>query len=205
VRDAVDGLSYHCYHVAPGGRARVLAALDGFRAAFPGKSLHETECTQHDTPTWGRTIDILIGHTRHGAATVGNWNLALDPAGGPQSLTCGTLPEAECADALDRGSRMSAPVVVAPRAGRLAASFTREYYEMGQVSKFVRPGAVRIGSTELDGIENVAFENPDGSRVLVAHNSRAERAEFAVNVDASHHLPASLPPGGIATWRWVPN
>jgi glucosylceramidase len=55
------------------------------------------------------------------------------------------------------------------------------YYELGQVSKFVEPGAFRVGSTRFvtdyhrspraygvtAGLDNAAFVNPDGERVLM--------------------------------------
>jgi glucosylceramidase len=203
--ELVDGLSYHCYHVTPGGKERLFAALDRFHEEFPGASAHVTECTQDQFEHWDKTIDIAITHVRFGASSVANWNLALDPSGGPQSLTCGTLPPSECSSANDLGSAMSAPVVIDDAGGRARATLTREYYEMGHFSKFVRPGAVRIASTDLDGIENVAFENRNGTRVLVAHNRRSTPARFAVNVDLRRHLDVTLPGDGIATWTWDAN
>ena len=40
-----------------------------------------------------------------------------------------------------------------------------EYWALGHASKFVRPGAVRIGVVGADRTDviNVAFRNPDGS------------------------------------------
>lgn len=36
-----------------------------------------------------------------------------------------------------------------------------EYYALGHISRYVRPGAVRIDSSQEQGkIENVAFRNP---------------------------------------------
>ncbi|GAA5171513.1 MULTISPECIES: ricin-type beta-trefoil lectin domain protein [Amycolatopsis] len=43
--------------------------------------------------------------------------------------------------------------------------YTVEYYDMGHLTKFVRPGAVRIDS------RNVAWRNPDGSKALIACNT----------------------------------
>ena len=98
---------------------------------------------------------------------------------------------------------MTAPVVVDPIGRRAEVSFTREYYEMGQMSKFVRPGAVRISSNEPSDLHNVAFENADGTRVLVLHNARDEEAAISVNLDEGSHFRTTVPAGGIATYRWV--
>ena len=57
------------------------------------------------------------------------------------------------------------------------------YFEFGQISKFVAPGAVRIASTRLvaddgktvtPGVDDVAFINPNGKKVLTAYNSATD-------------------------------
>lgn len=52
---------------------------------------------------------------------------------------------------------------------------SKRYYVMGQFSKYVQEGSVRIKSgysdfMEMNGVECVAFENPDGSIALVILN-----------------------------------
>ena len=50
------------------------------------------------------------------------------------------------------------------------------YYAIAHFSKFVRRGAKRIESqSKVEGLDHVAFENPDGGRVLVVTNSGAAR------------------------------
>ncbi len=53
-----------------------------------------------------------------------------------------------------------------------------EYYAFAHFSRFVLPGAFRVGSTETDkGIDTVAFQNvSDGSIVLVMSKQQYERA-----------------------------
>jgi glucosylceramidase len=49
------------------------------------------------------------------------------------------------------------------------------YYYIGQFSRYIKPGAVRIGSTRYtDKIEITAFCNPDGERVVVLLNKSKE-------------------------------
>ncbi|MEY8743820.1 glycoside hydrolase family 30 beta sandwich domain-containing protein [Bacillales bacterium AN1005] len=73
---------------------------------------------------------------------------------------------------------------------------------MGHISKFVRPGAVRVDSNQEQGkLENVAFRNPDGTMVLVAANTGEEDASFKVVVDgAGFHY--NLPAKSAVTFRW---
>ena len=62
-----------------------------------------------------------------------------------------------------------------------------EYYALGHLSRFVRPGAVRIASTSFGTpawngqITDVAFRNPNGSTVLVAHNENDNPQSFSVS------------------------
>ena len=56
------------------------------------------------------------------------------------------------------------------------------YYYIGHFSKFVRPGAVRVGSSSFTAdLENVAFKNLDGSVVMIILN-RSERDHDATVV-----------------------
>lgn len=202
---AVAGLSYHCYYGPPAG-------LDDLHAAFPNKSSNETECAQDpQVQQRPKTIDVLIQNTRHWATVVANWNIALDPSGGPQAA-CQTVTNAvpvnpaavgASATCTTHGTSMTAPVSISGPAGQGRASFTREYYEMGHLSKFVRPGAVRIGSTDLDSVMSVAFQNPDCSKVLIVHNNRSSTLSLGVNVNGRYHLERTdLPPDAIATLEW---
>ena len=110
-----------------------------------------------DTLKW-HARNLVLGATRNWAKTVVNWNLALDPSGGPHNGGCDTC---------------TGVVTVDPD-----GTVTRdaEYYTLGHLARFVRPGAVRIASTSFGTtgwngqIMDVAFRNPDGSTALVVHN-----------------------------------
>jgi len=75
-----------------------------------------------------------------------------------------------------------------------------EYYALAHASRFVRPGAVRIGSSVPSGLETVAFRNPDrGSTALIVLNTTASSSQFAVRVGAMS-FRTSLPSGAVATF-----
>jgi glucosylceramidase len=196
----VDGLSFHCYHFNDTMAAQLYAGLDEFHAAYPDRTVHTTECTRDHNEVWPDTIDILIDHSRRWMSSVANWNVALDPIGGPQAPLCSREVGGGCNGEVI-GTSMTAPVTVTDD-GR--AIFTREYYEMGHVAKFVRPGAVRIGSNDVRDVGNVAFENRDGSVVLVVHNRRDEPVRLAVGADHEHLDAGEIPAGAIATFVWPP-
>jgi glucosylceramidase len=88
----------------------------------------------------------------------------------------------------------------------LSGAVTRnvEYYALAHASRFVKPGARRIGSTPaLQGLENVAFRNPDSSTVVIVVNAAAEERRFAVRW-TGQGLVYTLPKGAVATFRFGP-
>jgi O-glycosyl hydrolase len=76
------------------------------------------------------------------------------------------------------------------------------YYALGHFAKFVRPGAWRVASTELAGIQSVAFQNPDCSIVVVVYNANA--TEQPVNVvRAGLHFMYTVPSRSLMTFLWA--
>jgi glucosylceramidase len=75
------------------------------------------------------------------------------------------------------------------------------YYAMAHFSKFVRPGSLRIASTSLSNLPNVAFRTRDGQTVLIVVNASTSAQSFHVQ----HHrksFEATLTPGSVATYVW---
>ena len=65
---------------------------------------------------------------------------------------------------------------------------------------------MRIGSSSLvegdsDGVRNVVFQNPDGSQILVAHNSAKTAKSFDITV-GQRHFSDRLAAGAAVTYRW---
>jgi glucosylceramidase len=78
-----------------------------------------------------------------------------------------------------------------------------EYYILGHLGKFVVPGAHRINSNTFGAgsIEDVAFQNPDGSIVLLLLNSASNAGTFTVNF-TGQSFNYTLPAGAVATFTW---
>jgi glucosylceramidase len=86
------------------------------------------------------------------------------------------------------------------------ATYNAEYYVLGQASKFVKPGAVRIDSNTFGSgnIEDVAFANPDGSDALIVLNADTANAH-TFNVDENgQSFTYTLPAKAVATFTWTP-
>lgn len=187
----VAGVAYHCYSGDP-------SAMTALHDQFPDKAIYFTECsgtqsadpanTFSDTLKW-HARNLIVGTTRNWAETVINWNLALDPSGGPHVGGCGTC---------------TGIVTVGP--GDTVTN-DAEYYTLGHLARFVLPGAVRIASTSFGTtgwngqVMDVAFRNPDGSTVLVAHNENDNPSTFAVR-EGDQAFTYTLPGGALATFVW---
>jgi glucosylceramidase len=189
----VAGTAYHCYSGDP-------SAQTALHDAHPDKGIWFTECSGSHGPTdppakfFRDTLtfharNITIGTTRNWAKSAIAWNIALDASGGPHNGGCDT-----CTGLLT----LQADGTVSTNA---------EYYTIGHLSKFVKPGAVRIASTSFGTtgwngqIMDVAFRNPDGSTALVVHNENDDPRSFAVAV-GGRSFDYTLPGGALATFTW---
>jgi O-glycosyl hydrolase len=76
------------------------------------------------------------------------WNIALKANHGPHN--------GGCPDCLG-------VVTVDPNTGNVI--YSNDYYLIGHFSKFIVPGAYHIGAHTLGSLTDVAFKNPDGSKV----------------------------------------
>ncbi len=180
----ISGVAWHCY-------AGNLQGMSTVHDAYSGKDQYETECSTGPTGIAPYSaIDVTLDSVQNWAKTVELWNIALDPNGGPKMgngcVGCTGL------------------VTIDPSTG--AATPTANYYGLGQVSKFVAPGAYHIASSSADGyLNNAAFKNADGSKVLVVHNTSSSSDTFNVNWNSTQSFTYTLPADGIATFKWSGN
>lgn len=183
-RAHTEGVAWHCY----GGSSDVMAQV---KAAYPEKELFFTECSGGDwAPDWGGTLEwmtdnLVIATVRAGGKGAILWNLALDQNKGPHLGGCGTC---------------RAVVTIDTRSHAVTRNV--EYYVLGQVSRFVRPGArVLASSGGPSGLKFAAFRNPDGQMVLLAHNST--RGQLPVTVKAgTSRFGFTMPGGEVMTFVW---
>src|SRR5205823_6325598 len=84
-------------------------------------------------------------------------------------------------------------------------SRTIDYYAWWQASYCLDSGAYRIDSTTFGGnsIEDVAFQNPDGSLVVEALNN-ASSAQTLKILWSGQSFSYSVPAGAVATFKWTP-
>jgi glucosylceramidase len=148
--------------------------------------------TEHSGGTWianqqQEDLQNIIDYTRNWGQSVVKWSLAVDQNDGPHNGGCGT-----CTGLITvhHGDSQSGQV-----------SYTVEYYDMGQLTKFVKPGAYRIASTANSSVPNVAWLNPDGSKALVTYNETGAAQPITVNW-GGESFTYTLPARTAATFTW---
>jgi len=185
-RAYISGTAFHAYAGDVSAQLQVVAA-------HPDKDIYFTECSGGDwAPNFGDnlmwdTSTLIIKAVRYYAKTVVKWNLALDQNHGPKSPGgCGNC----------RGV-----VTINTSTGDITKEV--EYYSLGHAAKFVRPGALRIASTEQPGmnIENVAFVDTNGSTIVIALNPNTFRQNVELKWKGQSFI-YGLPSRSVTTFRW---
>lgn len=177
----VHGTAFHMY-------AGDAGALSTVHNAHPDKALYFTEQWTGSGGSFDGDLkwhikNIIIGTMRNWSRVALEWNLANDPSFGPH--TPGGCTQCKGAVTIN-GSTATKNV---------------SFYIIGQVSKFVSPGSVRLGSTVSSLLPNVAFKRPDGKIVLVVLNEGASIQSFNINA-GEKWITASLTGGTVGTFVW---
>ncbi len=107
-----------------------------------------------------------------------DWNMVLNTNGGPNH----------------KNNWNWAPVIVDYASNPPVIEYTSAFYYLRHFSKYIRPGAVRIGVTvNTNAIESTAFINTDGRIVVVALNRNNNSIEVKLkneNLIIKHVMPA---------------
>ncbi len=182
-RQFVAGVAWHLYDNPPRP-----SALSKVARKYPGIKTYFTEQWVQaggqfgDDLTW-HVRNVLVGTIRNGAQLVLEWNLAGDPDNGPHT---------------PGGSGQSlGALTVGP------STITRNlsYYVIAHLSRFLRPGSIRVSSTAVAGLPNVAFSTRDGKAVLLVLNDRSDVQKFNIRFNGRNAV-AFLTGKSVATFVW---
>ncbi|MAZ27293.1 MAG: glucosylceramidase [Cytophagaceae bacterium] len=176
----VDGSAFHLY----GGS---IDAIRGVHEAHPEKNLYFTEQWVGAPGDFAKemswhTENLIIGAPRNWCKTVLEWNLAADENQDPHT---------------DRGGCdrcLGAITISGDEVTRNPA-----YYIIGQASRFVRPGSIRIASNNIKDLPNVAYQAPSGEVVAIVQNKNDREAYFKINQDGEEHV-FSIPAKAVKTF-----
>ena len=204
----VDGSAFHHY----GGEMSTMRTV---HLARPDKNIYFTEQMVTENPT-GTTINIVapvkrlvIGTMRNWSKNLVLWNLGADKGNNPHTDN-GGCAMCQGAITIDKDD------------------ITRNlaYYTIVHASKFVRPGSVRIASTDAGDmavalttdeerpevtratliehsnvLPNVAFKTPEGKIVLIVANDTWTSNSFRIQYNGLYAVLA-LKPGAAGTFVW---
>ena len=142
-----------------------------------------------DGEFWGNQI---FGDVEAGASAWIYWNMILDERGGPWLVSpIHGNPE----------HNIQHPVVVVNRQTH-EVIYTALYYYLAHFSRFVRPGAVRIGvEGKVPGVRCLAFREPDGRMVAELMNT-GNRQSAVVLQFGSNTASFPLAPNSMTTAIW---
>jgi glucosylceramidase len=139
---------------------------------FPDKGLLFTEGCQeggvhfNSWKTGERYARNMIGDFNNWCQGYIDWNLFLDNTGGPNHVN----------------NLCDSPIIIDIFPEKLV--YQSSYYYVGHFSKFVKPGAFRIGLTNTtNGVQAVAFKNVDASVIAVMMNE----TDHALSYTLSHN------------------
>ena len=177
----IEGIAFHWYSGDHFETVEMAGKL------FPGKTLMSSECCCLHAPgqaslfaplfgdkTSVQTVEYndaaayahdIIGNLNSGMNRWIDWNICVDEQGGPRHVKGG----------------FTGPVTVNAD-GTYVKTITFDY--IGHFSKYILPGAVRIGNSRCDAnIEMTSAKNPDGTIVIVLLNKGSEDQAYSIRMD----------------------
>lgn len=155
---------------------------------YPDKKLIQTEsvCFNGDN-SWGQAQELYQLIKRYidgGANEYFAWNMILNETG------LSTWDWAQ-----------NAPITVDSKTGKV--TYNGEFYVYKHFSHFVKPGAKLIMTTAMWG-DKIAFQNPDGSIVLVMGNSDGQPHDVTIKLEGraegENTIKVTLPGRSISTF-----
>lgn len=195
-RAYIAGVAWHLYNGSP-------EAMSEVHAQYPEKKVYFTEqwVSAHDdfmgALRW-HTKNIIIGTLRNWSRTALEWNLASDPEYALHSRlgAVGALGGVTIGVTIKRRRSALGGVAVGATIKRNAG-----YYLMAHSARFIRPGSVRVYSSEVDKLPNVTCLTPDSRMVMVVMNDADGARRFRVQHRGAY-ATLELGTGDIATLRW---
>jgi len=181
-RKYADGSAFHLYR-GP------IEALSKVHDAYPQKNLYFTEQWVGAPGNLRADLDwhvktLIIGGTRNWSRTVLEWNLSSNPELTPHT---------------DRGGCTQCLGAITIDGDRVVRN--PAYYIIAHASKFVRPGSVRIASSVVQQLPNVAFKTPNGKTVLIVLNAGPASQTFTIGWHGQQ-CRSTLKDGAVGTYVW---
>jgi len=179
----VDGSAFHLY----GGSISALSTV----RSNTNKNVYFTEQYTGVGGSFSGDLawhmqNVMLGSVNNWARIALEWNLATNASYGPRT-------PGGCSSCLG-GVTISSST---------SYSLNLSYYLVAQMSRAVKPNAVRIGSSTTNGgLIHSAFKNADGTRALVVFNATGGSSTFEVAWNGKA-FPFTLANGAVASFKWT--
>lgn len=179
-RPYVAGVAWHLYNGRPDAMSLV-------HDRYPDKKVYFTEQWVYAREEFmgalrWHTRNVVVGALRNWSRTAMEWNLASDPEYGLHSRL----------GAVDAMGGVTIGTTIQRNPG---------YYLMAHSAKFIRPGSVRVHSSEAERLPNVVCLTPESRIVMVVMNDGTEARRFHLQHRGAT-ATLELGAGDIATLRW---
>ncbi|KAI5636645.1 glycosyl hydrolase family 30 TIM-barrel domain-containing protein [Phthorimaea operculella] len=188
--DYIDGIAVHYY-----GNFFPPAVLSELQDRYPNKMLLSTEACEGPMPwdinqveigSWARArryAQSILQDLNHYVVGWMDWNLCLDPTGGPNWAR----------------NFVDAPILVFGEQDEFVKN--PMYYAMGHFSKWIPRGSRRIqlSRRSLATVQNLAVIKPDGNLVVVLQNTATDSRNVRINLSASQFIEVLMDPQSITT------
>lgn len=182
-KDMISGMAFHWYS------GDHFEALDLVQRKYPELKLIISEsCIEYtkfgasdNRKNAGRLSHEIIGDLNHGMSAFYDWNILLDEKGGPNHV----------------GNLCHAPFLYDTVNKELLPQLIQKHFY--HFTHFIEAGAVRIGCSKYtDKIDVTAFENPDGTKVVVLLNRTEEKIPVVLRME-DKIVELELPAESITT------
>jgi glucosylceramidase len=174
-----SGMAWHCYDNASNP-----SEMTAIHAQY-GSDEYETECSSDTQPTDiipYTTPSMTLLALQNWAKGAILWNPVLNSSDGPHLGGCTSCT----------------PLITVDSS---TYSVRNNYYQFGQISKFINVGATRIASTvNAHGIVTAAAKNTNGQEVLVATNPTASSITFETTWNGQGSFSYTLPAYATVTF-----
>ncbi|MNC38706.1 O-Glycosyl hydrolase family 30 [compost metagenome] len=195
--DYAAGSAFHHYDSGDGSQ------MTSMHNAHPDKEVWFTEGgfgnwndPQNGTSQgFDNMITEFINITRNWSKSIILWNAALDQKDGPALLAAYNSNKGMVTIQNSDNSNSNPENTI---------TYTKQYYLLGHFSKFVVPGAYRIQTNTSSDLKNVAFKNPDGSKVVVAYNPQNAAKNVKIQW-GSQSFVVNVPAKSVMTYKWYGN
>lgn len=179
----IDAIAHHWYE---NGEAKMYEPLQQVQQKYPGVPLIASEqgvfglylLEAHPSELYAMDI---IGNMNNGTSAWVVWGMAFDHLGGPNHAS----------------NFNHSPIMI--NVGQNKLHYNPSYYYIAHFSRFVRPGAWRIGFTNTNpNLHTSAFQNTDGKITVVVLNITDHEESITLH-DKETYIGITVAPHSIKT------